>query len=110
MPVLAPVEDQHLDRAGDRDRPERAEDPRELRADQDRDQHGERRELHRPAVDERLEDVVLDLLVDDEEDDDDDPGRDRVQECDDAEMIAAIVAPASGIRSRIATSSPSATA
>ena len=32
-------------------------------------EHGERRELDGAAVDERLQDVVLDLLVDDEEDD-----------------------------------------
>ena len=71
------------------------------------DQHDERRELHRPAVDHRLEEVVLDLLVDDEEDDDDDPGRDRVQERDRADRRSpAIVAPASGIRSRIATITP----
>ena len=49
------------------------------------DQHRERRELHRPPVDHRLEEVVLELLVDDEEDDDDDPGGDRVQERDRAD-------------------------
>ena len=80
--VPLPVDDHDLDRAGDRDRAERAEDAGDLGADEHRDQHRERRELHRSAVDERLEHVVLELLVDDEEHDHDDPGRDRVQEGD----------------------------
>ena len=62
------VADDHLDRAGDRDRGERAEDAGELGADEHRDEHGERRELHRAPVDHRLQEVVLELLVDDHED------------------------------------------
>src|SRR6266545_4202042 len=61
---------------------ERAEDARQLSSDQHGDEDGERRELHGPAVDDRLEDVILDLLVDDKEHDQDDPGDDRVQEAD----------------------------
>ena len=67
----------------------------------------ERRELHRAPVDERLEHVVLDLLVDDEEDR---RRRSRpVVEWRNATtqtMIAAIVAPASGIRSRMRDEQP----
>ena len=43
-------------------------------------QDGKRRELHRPSVDERLEYVVLELLVGEEEADDDEacaPSRSR---------------------------------
>src|SRR4029078_2474185 len=57
--------------AGNGDRGERAEDPRQLGADQDRDQDDERGELHRTAVDNGLKDVVLELLVQQKEDDDD---------------------------------------
>ena len=64
-----------LDRAGDRDRDQRAEHAHQLAADQDGDEHQERRELHRLSVDDGLEDVVLELLVDDVHDDHDDPGR-----------------------------------
>ena len=49
-------------------------------ADQHGDEHHEWRELHCPPVDQRLEDVVLELLVEDEEDDHDDSGRNRVEE------------------------------
>ena len=73
--VLEPVDEDHLDRAGDRDRRQRSDHAGELGADQHRDQHGQRRELHRPAVDDRLEHVVLELLVEDEEDQEHDPGR-----------------------------------
>ncbi len=66
---------------GDRDRPERADDPGELGADQHRGEDDERRELHRAPVDQRLEHVVLELLVHEEEDTDDEaddpPLRDR---------------------------------
>src|SRR5512132_3490741 len=60
-----------LDHARHRDGRKRAEDPRQLGADQDGDEDDERRELHRASVDDGLKDVVLELLVDDEEDDDD---------------------------------------
>src|ERR671918_3156254 len=62
-----------LDDPGRRDRRERAENADELRSDEHGDQDGERRELHRPPVDDGLEDMVLELLVDDEEDDEDQP-------------------------------------
>src|SRR3954471_7855981 len=84
--VLEPVEEHDLERAGDGDRRERADDPRELRADQDRDEHRERGELHRPAIDDRLQQVVLDLLIDDEEDHHHDPGGYGVQERDGADQ------------------------
>ena len=38
-PVLEPVDEDHLDGAGDRNRGKRADHARELGADQDRDQH-----------------------------------------------------------------------
>src|SRR6266542_1350201 len=79
---LQPRPEEHLDRPCDGDRCERAEHARQLGSDQHGDEDGERRELHGPAVDDRLEDVVLDLLVDDEEHDQDNPGDDRVQEAD----------------------------
>ena len=80
--MAEPVEEDDLDRAGDRDRSERTEHAGELGSDQHGDQDHERGELHRPAVDDRLENVVLDLLVDDEEHDDDDSGGNGVQERD----------------------------
>ena len=67
-------------------------------------------EAARPAVDRRLEEVVLDLLVDDHEREHDDPAGIEVRNATAVRMIAARVAPARGIRSRIATSRPSATA
>ena len=101
----------HLERAGDRDRRERAEDAGELGADEHRDEHCERRELHRAPVDDGLQEVVFELLVDDEEHD---ARRSRPgTECRNATsetMIPATVAPASGIRSRNATMKPSANA
>ena len=72
--MLEPVDQQDLQRAGDRDGAERAEHAGHLGPDQDRDQHDERRELHGAPVDERLEHVVLDLLVEDEEHEQHDPG------------------------------------
>src|SRR5215207_3006210 len=81
-PPREPGEEEHLDRPGDRDRREGTEDAGELRPDQYGDQDRERGKLHRTAVDEGLQDVVLDLLVDDEEDQHDDPGRDPVDEGD----------------------------
>ena len=52
-PLREEVHDEHLDRGCDRDRGERPEDPRHLRADEHGDEHDERRELHRPPVDQR---------------------------------------------------------
>ena len=97
--MLEHVDDDDLDRSGDRNRAERPEHARERRADQHGHEDDERRELDGPSVHERLQEMVLDLLVDDEEDD-------ATVEA----MIAAIVAPTSGTRSRIPTSSPSASA
>ena len=51
------------ERASDRDREQRAEHTGELRSHQHRAEHDERRELHRPAVDERLQDVVQQFLL-----------------------------------------------
>ena len=80
--LVEPRDQEHLDRARDRDRGERTEHAGQLGADQDGDEDRQRRKLHGPAVDDRLDDVVLDLLVDDEEDDQDDPGGHRVDEPD----------------------------
>ena len=66
--VFEPVEHEHLDRPGYRNRAERAQHASERRADQHGDEHDQRRELHGSPVHERLQKVVLDLLVDDEED------------------------------------------
>ena len=71
VPMRDLVADDHLQRTGDGDRREGSEDARNRRSDQNGDEDGEGRELDRAAVDHRLEDVVLDLLVDDEEDDGD---------------------------------------
>ena len=54
----------------------------QLGADEHGDQDDERRELHGAAVDDRLQDVVLELLVENEEDQHDDPGLGRVEERD----------------------------
>jgi len=53
--------------AGDRDGDQRAQNPEQRGADQDRHDHDQRVHVHRPAVHDGLEDVVLDLLVDDED-------------------------------------------
>ena len=66
--------------AGNRE--QRADQPGELDADQHREEHPERVELHRPRHDRRLQDVVLELLVDDEEDERGDPGGRRIEERD----------------------------
>ena len=57
-------------------------------ADQHGDQDPEGVELHRLAHDDRVEDVVLDLLVHEEDDQHDDPGRDRVDGGDDDDRDA----------------------
>src|SRR5215475_12290734 len=55
----------HLDRAGDRHRENRADDPQQRRPDDHRRDGGEWAELDGLAHHSRLDDVVLDLLVDD---------------------------------------------
>src|SRR4051812_41309185 len=65
--VVPQVAQDDLDDAGDGDGEQRAEDAGELDREQDRDQHGERVELHRPGEDHRLQQVVLQLLVQHEE-------------------------------------------
>src|SRR5207247_11386251 len=76
------VDDQDLDRSGDRDRCESAEHSRKLSAHKHRDEDREGREGDRSVVHQWLQDMVLDLLVDDEEDEEDDSGEERVQETD----------------------------
>src|SRR3954452_4346204 len=76
------VSHDHLQAPGHGDRRERAEDPRQFRADEHGDQHREWRQLHRPPVDDGLQEVILELLVEDEEDEHDDAGGERVQEGD----------------------------
>ena len=65
-----------LDRCRRRDREDRAEDAEQGAAEEHRDQDDERLDLRRPLLDLRLDQVVLDLLVDDREDHPDDQ-RDR---------------------------------
>src|SRR6266545_6790529 len=60
-----------LDDPRHRNRSERTKNPGELGPNQHGNEHDQWCELHRAAVDDRLEDVVLQLLVDDEEHDDD---------------------------------------
>ena len=79
-PLFKPRHQEHLDRARNWNRGQGAEHTRDLGPDEHGDQDRERREPDRAAIDQRLEDVVLELLVEDEEDDQDDPGRQRVQE------------------------------
>ena len=52
----------HSDRTRNGNRGERSEDSRELCADQDRDEHPERRQVDGTSVDDREKDVVLELL------------------------------------------------
>src|SRR4029453_13906599 len=56
-----------------------AQEPEQLDPDEDADQHGQRGQLHRARHDDRLQDVVLQLLVNDEDDQDHDGGGQRVQ-------------------------------
>src|SRR5438034_2218720 len=66
-PVGPPVAEEDLHRRGDRDGQQRAEDPEQRRADQDGEDRDDRVDLERAAVDERLDERVLDALVDDDE-------------------------------------------
>src|SRR3954470_14196635 len=66
-PVRPPVAQEDLDRRGDRDGEQRAEDPEQRRADQDGEDRDDRVDLQRAAVDDRLDERVLDALVDDDE-------------------------------------------
>ena len=104
---VEPVREQDLDRAADRDRDERAEDARDLGADEHRDEDRQRRQRDRPPVDERLDEVVLELLVDDREGEHDDARRSASRvKATSVTMIAPSVAPASGIRSSIGDEQP----
>src|SRR5450830_841925 len=69
--VLQEISQDDLNPPGDRNSGQSSDDASEFRPDQHRDQNGERRELHRLAVDERLQQLILDLLVDDEVDEHD---------------------------------------
>src|SRR5439155_22506033 len=66
--ILPPIDEQDLQRSRDGYGGERAEDAGELGADQHGHEDCEGRQLNRAAVDERLKQLILDLLVDDEED------------------------------------------
>ena len=76
----AVLDDRDLDRGRDRDRQQRAEHAEQRRAEQHRGEHHERVHLHGPGLDARLDDVVLDLLVDDRPDRPDDRVRREVAE------------------------------
>src|SRR3954453_14807941 len=73
-PVRPPVAQEDLDRRGDRDGEQRAEDPEQRRADQDGEDRDDRVDLQRAAVDDRLDERVLDALVGDDERDPHDRG------------------------------------
>src|SRR3954454_8600255 len=79
-PAVPDVADEDLDRGGDRDRHERPEDAGGVRADEHRDDDEERRDVHGAAVDDGLDQVVLDLLVDQHHDRPDDRRRREVLE------------------------------
>src|SRR5215203_5309654 len=66
-PVRPPVAQDDLDRGGNRDREQRAEDPQERRAGQHTQDGDERVDVESATVDERLHEVVLEPLVDDDE-------------------------------------------
>ena len=72
-PLAQQVSHDHLDGARDRDRDQRAEDAQQRGAGEHGDQHHQGRHLHRAAVDGRLDQVILDLLVDHDHDEHDDP-------------------------------------
>src|SRR3954452_19008988 len=54
-PVRPPVAQEDLDRRGDRDGEQRAQDPEQRRADQDGEDRDDRVDLQRAAVDDRLD-------------------------------------------------------
>src|SRR3954449_9572111 len=66
-PVRPPVAQEDLDPRGDRDGQQRAEDPEQRRADEDREDRDDRVDLQCAAIDDRLDEGVLDALVDDDE-------------------------------------------
>src|SRR5690349_3505982 len=66
-PVRPPVAQEDLDRRGDWDGEQRAEDPEQRRADEDGENGDDRVDLERLAVDDGLDERVLDALVDDDE-------------------------------------------
>ena len=69
---MPPLADRDLQRRGPRDGQQGAGDAEQRRAEEDRDQHEERVQVDRPALDLGLDDRVLELLVDDRPDDPDD--------------------------------------
>ena len=73
----------HGKQGADKAAEDRADDAAERGADEDRDEHPERVEPDRAAHHDRIEDVVLDLLVDEEDDEGDDARRQRVEQGDD---------------------------
>ena len=77
-PVVVHVSGDDLDHGGHRNGEQGAQYPGELHPREHRGEHGQRVELDRPRHDHRLQDVVLQLLVNDEEDQDRDAGGHRV--------------------------------
>ncbi len=71
----AGLAEQDLDHGGERHCQDRAHDAEERARDEHGDDGGERRELDRLAVDDRVDDVVLDLLIDQLDDCHPDRGR-----------------------------------
>src|SRR4051812_7155031 len=78
-PRREPFGEEDADDFGDWDGEERAEDAEEFATRKHRQEDRQRVELHAATVDERLQDVVLDLLIDQEEDDQND-ALDRIDE------------------------------
>src|SRR5450631_87738 len=65
--MVPDIASHHLEHAGYRDGEQSSEDSGQFHRDQDGDQDAQRVQLHGPSEDERLKQVVLQLLVQQEE-------------------------------------------
>jgi hypothetical protein len=101
--VVPQVAGDDLNHARERDGEEGPQDPGQFHPDEDGDDDGQRVQLHGPGVDDRLQEVVLQLLVDHKEDDDHDAGGHGVDERDATGDYSAQGCPTSGMRSTMAT-------
>src|SRR5690242_8522294 len=78
--MVPQVTSDYLDHGGDRDGEQGAEQAGQFHRDEDRDQHGQGVEFDGAGEDQRLQQVILQLLINDEEDDRDDAGGHGVEE------------------------------
>ncbi len=85
----------------DRDADDRPDQPEQRPEGQDAGQHGEAGDSGRLSDDRRLQDVVLDLLIDHDHDREDDQGSRLTDSATSPTMKPAIVAPTFGMRSRM---------